>query len=103
MNDLGTVLSAIHIYSGAHVAVKWDLDREHKPSAVLYERAVYRLLRRQPWLPRIHWSGVIEDTQFMVMDEVGVNLGQLIKGCRGKFSLKTVLMLGIRMVGAGSE
>jgi casein kinase 1 len=97
---LGTVISAVHVYTGASVAVKWDCASKRKPSAVPYERTVYRLLGRQPWLPRVHWSGATEDTQFIVMDRVGATLGALLKACHGKLSLKTVLMLGIRMVSA---
>jgi hypothetical protein len=86
------------VHSGAEVAIKWEIHDEGVPYAIPYERAVYRVLGNQPWLPRIHWSGEDGGAQFMVMDRVGVTLRQLFRGCRGKFTLKTVLMLGIRMV-----
>jgi len=86
------------VHSGAKVAIKWEIRDPDIPYALPFERQIYQILGRQPWLPRIHWDGEDGRARFMVMDRVGITLGELLPACRGKFSLKTVLMLGIRMV-----
>ena len=72
-----------------------------KRSAVWYEARVYQQLGGSA-IPRIHWSGSDGGADVIVMDRLGPTLEQLRMVQRGTLSLKTVFMIGIQMVRAGS-
>ena len=63
-----------------------------------YEDLVYKALGKQIWLPSVHWFGMNGGGQVLIMDKLGANLDQLHRICRGKFSLKTVCMIAVRLV-----
>jgi len=88
------VFNAIQVHTGADVAIKF----EPTPTTLPYEAAVYAQLEGVPGVPRIHWSGKERNAYVIVMDKLGPNLEQLRKVCRGRFGLRTVLMLGEQML-----
>ena len=49
-------------------------------------------------LPKMHYYATEGDFNIMVIDLLGPCLEDLLEYCRRKFTLKTVLMLGIQMV-----
>lgn len=67
-------------------------------SAVHYEARVYAHLAGCTAIPRVHWSGSVGAAEVLVLDLLGPTLDDLRRGCRGKLSLKTVLMIGIQLV-----
>ena len=96
----GQVWNAYHINTGAELAIK--VQYAHEDSDVIdvlpYEAAVYRVLRGHSGIPALHWYGMDSGGHVAVFDKVGATLDQLRRVCMYKFSLKTVLMLGIEMV-----
>ncbi|KAL6310007.1 kinase-like domain-containing protein [Sparassis latifolia] len=63
-----------------------------------YEGQIYRLLRGSTAVPRVHWSGVDGGANVLIIDQLGLTLQYLRQACRGKLSLKTVLMVGYQML-----
>ena len=49
-------------------------------------------------VPLMHFYGLANFEDYMVMDYMGLNLAELLKLCGGKFSLKTVLMIADQML-----
>lgn len=89
-------------------AVKYETHRTVKssksgcrttlPLALPYEAQIYKVLGPQPWLPKLYFYVGEANVEIMVLEKVGPNLEQLKRFCRGKFSLKTVLTLGEKLV-----
>ena len=59
---------------------------------------MYQHLSVAAGIPRIHWSGKEGDCYAIVMEHLGPTIQNLFDACRGRFSLKTVLMLADQMV-----
>lgn len=49
-------------------------------------------------IAHMHWCGQEEDYNFIVLEELDRNLDTLLAVCKGKFTLKTVLMLGQEII-----
>eukprot|EP00736_Rhodelphis_marinus_P004453 Rmarinus@m.15788 len=80
---------------GLEVAIK--IDRENKDS-LIYEAHVHRKLGSADGVPRllhVHKDG---SQSVLAMERLGPSLEQMHVLCHRKFSLKTVLMLGQRLV-----
>lgn len=81
------------------VAVK--LEKKAHYSQLKHEYAVYRILG-ELYTPKIYEYGkILHDSVYvngLVMELLGKSLEQLLVGCSGQFSLKTVLMLGEKMI-----
>lgn len=84
------------------VAIKYEVPPDDNPalSAVRYEAYVYRHLADCIAIPRMHWSGADGGAEVLVLDLLGPTLEELRLACRGMLSLKSVLMIGLQMVGA---
>ncbi|KAG1836773.1 kinase-like domain-containing protein [Suillus subalutaceus] len=100
VGSFGNVSSAVHVLTGSEVAVKMDIpaDAPTTPVVLPYEVLVYGLLRGHPGILSCKWSDMKGGAQFLVLDQVGVNLEQLRRVCRGELSLKTVVMLAVKML-----
>ncbi|KZT36058.1 casein kinase I delta [Sistotremastrum suecicum HHB10207 ss-3] len=102
VGSFGEVWSAVHLRSGALVAIKFEIAKESEPSAgrqaLPYEHAIYRMLRGGIGIPRVHWFGREEMTNIMVLDVLGPTLEELRFFCRGRLTLKTVLMLADQLI-----
>lgn len=78
--------------TGEEVAIKVESVRARYPQ-LIYEANVYRILQGGIGVPKIHWSGVYQNLNILVIDLLGPSLEDLFNYCNRKFSLKTVLML----------
>lgn len=63
-----------------------------------YETRVYRELGGAPGVPSIVWAGTDAGHNVMIMELLGYSLEELFNYCGRKFSLKTVLCLGVEML-----
>ena len=70
------------------------------PCSLAYEAQVYKALAREIGFPSLRWYGVREGAHILVLDKLGPDLDAVRHLCRGRLSLKTVLMLGLQMVRA---
>ncbi|KAG1748029.1 kinase-like protein [Suillus occidentalis] len=100
MGSFGNVSSAFHVLTGSEVAIKMEVpsDTPTAPVVLPYETLVYNLLRGHPGIPSCKWSGIDRGSHILILDQVGANLQQLRRFCRGEFSLKTVAMLAVEML-----
>jgi casein kinase 1 len=100
MGSFGNVSSAFHVLTGSEVAIKMEVpsDTPTAPVVLPYEALVYDLLRGHPGIPSCKWSGIDRGSHILILDQVGANLQQLRRLCRGELSLKTVVMLAVEML-----
>ncbi|KAL0945789.1 hypothetical protein HGRIS_012077 [Hohenbuehelia grisea] len=92
------VWNAIQVQTTASIAIKFELIDPAVPSTIPYEAAIYAQLKGVQGVPRVRWTGQDMNANVLVMDKVGPNLESLRRFCRGRFGLKTVLMLGEQML-----
>jgi serine/threonine protein kinase len=53
---------------------------------------------RQNGLPRIHFYGKYDKYHALVMDLLGPSLEDMFQRCNKKFTLKTVVMIGLQII-----
>lgn len=93
----------INWLTGEDVVVKGSISYGTEKSIVPYEAAVYKQLSSWPNVVPVRWSGKTGNTDVLVLDCLGPNLDDLRRACRGKLSLRSVLMAGISLVRPSSS
>lgn len=74
------------------IAIKVD-PVESKESTLEREAKFYRLVKGGTGVPNLYWYGIEHNYRALVTDFLGPSLDQLLKYCKGAFSLKTVLLI----------
>eukprot|EP00930_Biecheleria_cincta_P090871 TRINITY_DN80357_c0_g1_i1.p1 TRINITY_DN80357_c0_g1~~TRINITY_DN80357_c0_g1_i1.p1 ORF type:complete len:399 (-),score=52.54 TRINITY_DN80357_c0_g1_i1:114-1310(-) len=99
--SFGKVHTAIDKFTKSTVAVKFEWQKARKTVSLPAEARIYKFLTPSRHVPSVHWYGCQEGNNVMVMDLLGPSLNDLLGNvfCRGKFTLKTVLMLAVQMIG----
>jgi len=64
-----------------------------------HEHRVYTKLRGGTRIPCVHWFGTEAGFEAMVVEYLGPSLEDLFIRCRFKFTVKTVLLLAMQLVG----
>jgi predicted Ser/Thr protein kinase len=64
-----------------------------KDSTLEREAKFYRLVKGGTGIPNLYWYGIENNFRALVTDILGPSLEHLLKYCKGKFSLKTVLLI----------
>lgn len=91
------------LYRGTHSQTGESLfmkGEEYKCKAsdnfitILQEGKILQIMQGGIGIPHMHWCGQEEDYNFIVLEELDRSIETLLSLCGGKFSLKTVLMLG---------
>ncbi|MED6123913.1 Casein kinase 1-like protein 3 [Stylosanthes scabra] len=95
--SFGEIHIGSHIENAELVVIKME-NRKTKQPQLLYEAELYNLLKGGSGIPRMKWSGIDKDNNFLVLDLLGPSLEDLFHYCGKKFSLKTVLMLADQML-----
>lgn len=96
----GDIYTAVEVATGRPLACKLELARAGK-NMLQHEFDVYCTFptpRPEPGLPVAEWFGLEGDYNVMIMELLGPNLQHLMQFCKGKFSLKTVLILAQQMI-----
>lgn len=84
-------------HTDAEVAIKLEpIDSFH--GCLETEYMTYEALRSVPGVPRVFWFGTDCDYTAMAMELLGPSLEDLFQYCQRLFSLKTVLMLAMKMI-----
>lgn len=79
------------------VAIKKELVTCKNPQLV-YEAKVYRYLEGGMGIPKVHLQKDVMNMNVMVMDLLGPSLEDMFNYCYRRFTVKTVLMLGIELL-----
>jgi hypothetical protein len=67
----------------SQVKMEIPVDAQTVPIVLPHEALVYGMLRGYPGIPSCIWSGVKGGAHFLVLDQVGANLEQFRRVCRG--------------------
>lgn len=92
--DLLLIILALDTIKNEEVAVKFEQTKTKFPQ-LYYEAKLYKLFDGTIGIPKIYHYGIEGDHNVLVMDLLGPSIEDLFEYCRRKFSLKTVLMIGI--------
>ncbi|KAI0640471.1 kinase-like domain-containing protein [Trametes meyenii] len=96
--SFGQVYIGFDTRGGGWIAIKLHIVGEG--NSIPYEALIYDCLRGLKCIPTLRWSGVEGGLHLLVMDRLGPTLSELLKFCRGRFSLHTVCMLAEQLLTA---
>ena len=100
--SFGEVFCAMHIGNGNRVAIKKERGGV-KYSHLLTEARILKYLDGGFNIPKMHWYGREGDATWLIMDLYGPSLESLFHEHKRKLSLKTVLMLAVKILGQIEE
>jgi casein kinase 1 len=95
--SFGVVYKGVHKQTGQTVAIKFENNSENI-ALLEYEYTIYKLLANKTGFPRVHDYRVVDKYSLIVMDYLGPSLDHLFEYCGKRFSLKTVLMVGLQVL-----
>lgn len=98
----GETFQGVNLKNNQEVAIKFEKIDAKLPQlnfeAKLYQYLLTDATATDKGIPRVHYNATEGDHNVMVMDLLGPSLEDLFTNCSRKFTLKTVLMLGIQMI-----
>ena len=93
----GIIYQGVDVRTNEKVAIK--LEKISVPEPLLsYEAIIYGKLQRMEGISRLHWSGVQDDYNVLILDMLGPTLEDLFHFCNQKFSQQTICWLGYQML-----
>lgn len=97
---LGTkseVYLAYELSTEKELAIKVD-PVDFKDSTLEREAKIYRIVKGGTGIPNLYWYGIENNLRVIVTDIFGPSLEQLLKYCKGVFTLKTVLLVADQLL-----
>ena len=94
--SFGVIYQGKNIRTNEAVAVKIEVI-QNKTYLLKNESIIYQYLSKQKGIPTIKWFGKDDDHYYMVLNLLGKSLENL-KDEYGRFSLKIVLQIGIKLI-----
>ena len=92
----GVVYKAIDKKTNRTRAIK--IETKNKVARLDHERKIYDLLIKETGFPKIYKMLKSKKHNIFIMDYLGPSLEDLFDFCNNKFSIKTVLMIGIQIL-----
>uniref|UniRef100_A0A6C0EHV8 non-specific serine/threonine protein kinase n=1 Tax=viral metagenome TaxID=1070528 RepID=A0A6C0EHV8_9ZZZZ len=93
----GDVYKGLDKNTKKFVAIKID-KQEINESKLNTEFELYQTIHAYDGIASIIWKGVINNKNIFIMEYLGPNLDDLFDFCGNKFSIKTVIMIGIQLL-----
>lgn len=93
----GQIFFGQNIVTNQLVAIKKEMANCKSPQ-LAYEAKVYKCLEGGMGIPKVYFQQDNRSMNIMVMDLLGPSLEDMFNYCYRKFSVKTVLMLGIELL-----
>ena len=90
--SFGEIYTGVSISSNEPVALKLERIRSSKPQ-LENEYRIYRSIQGGIGIPRVFWYSVEDSFNVLAFELLGQSLDSLLKQCRTKLSLKTVLLI----------
>lgn len=92
----GMIFKGINIFTNEEIAIK--IEKKNESSTLRNEAKIYNYLERITGLPKLRNFGSEGNYNYIIIDLLGESLEKLKNKCGGKFSIKTVLLIGIQML-----
>ena len=93
----GDVYKGLNRETNVNVAIKIDKIEVNK-SKLNTEYELYNLLHEGSGVPSIIWKGIMNNKNILIMEYLGPTLEDLVDFCDNKFSMKTVIMIGLQIL-----
>lgn len=93
----GEVFRGKNVRTGEKLAIKRELSKGSK-EYLTSEALFLAELAADVAVPVVHWHGFSHGANFLVMEYLGLSVGDLFQSCSCQFGLKTVLMLADQMI-----
>jgi len=94
----GEIYKGEEISTHKKIAIKCETVQQNKTSALKSEIEILRYLRGIQGIPKIYLYIFSKSYNFMLFELLGPNIDELFNLCHKKFSLPTVLSLGLQML-----
>ena len=85
------------VFTGEDLAIKLEPENAKIPQLFL-EFEFYKRLGSHFALPKVHYYGRCGKFNAMVLDLLGPNLEELFTYCGRRFSIKTVMLIGLQLL-----
>lgn len=95
--SFGDIYLGYHKDTAEEVAIKLEPANAQYPQ-LAWEYRIYSLLNMNNDFPMTYWFGIEGDFTGLVMEYLGYSIETLFNRCQRRFSLNTVIMLGLQML-----
>ena len=95
--SFGIVYKAKNVRTTEFVAIKFE-SKKSNSKTLKNEAKIYQYLGKQNGFSQLKWFGSEDNYSYLVIDLLGISLSKMIQ-CYKRFCLKTVLILGMQIMG----
>ena len=94
----GEIYKGEEVSTHRKIAIKCETVQQNKTSTLKSEIEILRYLRGIQGIPKIYLYIFSKSYNFMLFELLGPNIDELFHLCNKKFSLPTILSLGLQML-----
>ena len=94
----GEIYKGEEITTHKKIAIKCEIVQQNKPSLLKSEIEILKYLNGTKGIPKIYLNIFSKNFNFMLFELLGPNINEIFNFCHKKFSLLTVLAIGLQML-----